>query len=126
MLGYVNEAIGADEALLNKSPKKAQAKAAKLCKMNYNPDDFAREAGKAVAKSLYDAAKSWAIKPVEKGIKDAATLTSGVDAGMISSIKGHASDVASVASGLKSVASAPTTAGFHAAMSKAMGLAGNP
>ncbi len=126
MLGYVNEAIGADEALLNTSPKKAQAKAAKLCKMNYNPDDFAREAGKAVAKSLYDAAKSWAIKPVDKEIKDAATLISGVDAGMISSIKGHASDIASVANGLTSVASAPTTAAFHKAMSNATGLAGNP
>ncbi len=122
MLGYVNQAIDADDALLNKSPGKARASAAKLCKIKGSPDDFAKTVGIAVAKSLADAAKSWAQKPARNAIKDAATLVFGVDAGMLNDIKNNASDMATIANGLRSAASAPTTAGFHRAMAKAAGL----
>lgn len=59
MLGYLNEAIGGDKkALLNRSAEKTKASALRLCKMDYDPTEFARHAW---AKASEQGATSWAM-----------------------------------------------------------------
>ncbi|MEM7215945.1 MAG: vWA domain-containing protein [Pseudomonadota bacterium] len=55
MLGYVNESIaGEEDAILDKSAKAAEARAAKLCKMDGGPQDFGKNAFKAAAKAFLE------------------------------------------------------------------------
>lgn len=83
MLGYVNESI-ADEkdAILDKSAKAAESRAAKLCKMIGGPQDFGKNAFKAAAKGFMD---EWAnqfempqAKDPTAGIRDAVDKASRI------------------------------------------------
>lgn len=62
----MNEVIaGKEDALLDKSVKFAEARAAKLCKMKGGPGDFAKNLANGAASAF---AKAWAKEFVRKGV----------------------------------------------------------
>lgn len=111
MLGYVSEAIDDEDALLNQSPEAAKANSAKLCKMEFNPEDFGKHVLENAAKNAVDEAKSWAKGQGTSAVKNAATAL-----GAGSAVKAY--DAYNTANGYYNNIVNPT---FHMAMANASG-----
>ncbi len=113
MMGQVADAIGDEDALLNQSPNQAKEKAAQLCKLDYDPDEFAQQAGKAAAKSV---AKSWTDTNLKKQFGPLASIFGiGMTSESVSSSNFTASDFGAL---LQTPAKTPLSPSFHEAIKR--------
>ncbi|MEM7213906.1 MAG: vWA domain-containing protein [Pseudomonadota bacterium] len=150
MMGYVANAIESEDALLNQSVPAAQASAAKLCKMKFNPENFDKAIIGAIAEDwikawvsdgfaagfqnhLYPAAAGTfgpylGVRPnspwgqAVAGIWNGPKGTAGGAGAFISSLSGAATteELVTFINSIGVPTSFPVTSGFHKSMANAV------
>jgi len=115
MMGYVSDAVGDDDAALNRDVKTTKATAAKLCHINGNPDDGKEFIRNAVTQAAHDGVKSWATNITKEGVGGV-----GADAHSAWGIGSAVSDAAAVYRSTGSNSTSVINREFHQALSNAL------
>ncbi len=113
MMGYVGEAIGSDDALLNRAPGAARANAARLCNFNGGGGDPAGDLGGLIRDAAREGVKSWAVNAAKDAVGGWPAA-----AHSLWGIGGALYDLAHIDADVASQSANPMTPGFHAALAK--------
>lgn len=114
MMGYVGDAIESEDGLLNRQPAAAKANAARLCKIEGNPDDGVGFIKKAARNAAENGVNSFATNVVKDAAGDA--FTAAHSAWTL----GGALNDAAISYSARSGQPLPVTPGFHRAMAVAV------